>query len=255
MFFKVYHPTAEEAFKAKIITDAIKEETKPTLKSQAEQARQRLCTQTQPITPAHYMLVSGDYFDGADETTNEGLQIMSAWVGTFLIGNWGPRIGHVCGAYPGRRNHSLLIQDLWFYLVLVVAGQESIARICATQSVLAVEEMVRLGYAVMDMELWLPTGKTVRGNAEKVAAARVYRTVGAGKVANALQGRPPRRMWIEWCRTCWRPEYRHDRQHLAGSEPLRTRSASTSTTSVDLGGTLVNRSARTVSDNTARVRR
>jgi len=226
LFFKVYHPTAEEAFKAKIITDAIKEETKPTLKSQAEQARQRLCTQIQPITPAHYMLVSGDYFDGADDTTNEGLQIMSAWVGTFLIGNWGPRIGHVC-----------------------------VARICTTQSVLAVEEMVRLGYAVMDMEFWLPTGKTVRGNAEKVAAARVYRTVGAGKVANALQGRPPRRMWIEWCRTCWRPEYRHDRQHLAGSEPLRTRSASTSTTSVELGGTLINRSTRTVSDNTARGRR
>ena len=189
VFFKVYNPAAEEAFKAKMVTDAIQEENKPTLQAQAEQARQRLCTQTQPIIPSHVLLLAGSYFDDADEKTEEGLSGMCAWLGAFLICNWGPRIGHVCGPYPGRRDHSLLVQDLWFYLGRELEGQGSTKRVCATQSVTTVEAMIQLGYEVVDMEFWLPTGKTVRENAEKVPPARVYRMVGADRVANELQAR------------------------------------------------------------------
>ena len=189
LFFKVYNPTAEEAFKTKLVTNAIKEENKLTLQAQAEQARQRLGTQTQPIAPVHVLSLATTYFDEADESTEDGLRVMSAFVGVFTIVNWGPRIGHVCGPYPGRRDHSLLVRDLWFYLVLIVADTEVVERICATQSVSVVEERIRLGAVVVDKEFWLPTNKAVRENAETVPPARIYRLVGAGKDANPLQAR------------------------------------------------------------------
>ena len=38
LFFKVYDPAAGEALKTKLVTDTIKEENKPALQAQAEQA-------------------------------------------------------------------------------------------------------------------------------------------------------------------------------------------------------------------------
>jgi hypothetical protein len=44
----------------------------------------------------------------------------------------------------------MLIQDLWFYLARVVAGQESTERICATRSVTAVEALFQLSLDYID---------------------------------------------------------------------------------------------------------
>ncbi len=179
LFFDVYAPQVVAAFKDKMVKAVLKVENKLTHEQQADQARTRLYAETQPIVPAHLDSLADKYYKPADERTEVGIRVMAVYIGTYSIVNWGFRIGHVCGPLTADlRDHSTLVGDVFFYFASDDGKQ--IERMCATERVETMDRYSREGWSVVDFELLLPTNKSTDALSTTVAAARLYRVVGAG---------------------------------------------------------------------------